>query len=348
MAKYQLAVFIGRFQPFHRGHLNVVRSALTIAERVLVLIGSANRARSLRQPWTFAERSAMLQASLSPIELDRVECAPLGDYLYNEAQWLAEVQAAVAEHSQATDKIVLIGHGKDETSYYLHSFPQWALENCLADPQTLNATDIRQFYFARRNTILDLSPLRESLPDGVIELLQSFRRSEHYQTLVDEFEFLQTYRQQWAASPYPPVFVTTDAVVVLRGHVLLVRRRAQPGKGLWALPGGFIQYNQRLEDSMLRELREETRLKVPLPVLRGAIVAREVFDHPERSQRGRTITHAFLLHLDGRHHEDGLPRVRGSDDAEKAHWVPLAELRGMQNQLFEDHFDIITHLLGQI
>ena len=139
---------------------------------------------------------------------------------------------------------------------------------------------------------------------------------------------------------YPPTFVTTDAVVVQSGHILLIQRKAAPGKGLWALPGGFLNPRELIVDGILRELHEETKLKVPKPVLRGSITKREVFDDPGRSERGRIITHAALIQLP----PGELPSVKGSDDARKAKWMPIADLR--EDVMFEDHYHIINHMLG--
>jgi bifunctional NMN adenylyltransferase/nudix hydrolase len=91
---------------------------------------------------------------------------------------------------------------------------------------------------------------------------------------------------------------------------------------------------------MLRELREETMIRVPVPVLRGNIVRSQVFDAVDRSPRGRIITHAFHIQL-----PDGeLPRVKGNDDAEKAKWIPIAEVNS--EDCFEDHYEIIQYFLG--
>jgi bifunctional NMN adenylyltransferase/nudix hydrolase len=95
---------------------------------------------------------------------------------------------------------------------------------------------------------------------------------------------------------------------------------------------------------MLRELKEETRLKVPLPVLRGSIVENHVFDNPGRSLRGRTITHAYFMQLKA----GELPTVRGRDDAEKAWWMSLADLYAHEDQIYEDHFQIIQHFVSKI
>ena len=99
-----------------------------------------------------------------------------------------------------------------------------------------------------------------------------------------------------------------------------------------------------LIEGMLRELKEETRLKVPLPVLRGSIVESHVFDAPGRSLRGRTITHAYFIQLSG----GELPAVKGSDDAQKAWWMSLADLYAQEEQIYEDHFQIIQHFVSKV
>ena len=131
------------------------------------------------------------------------------------------------------------------------------------------------------------------------------------------------------------------------GNWLLVKSRNEPGKVLWALPGGVIGQYERLEDAVIRELREETKLKVPVPVLQGSIKHKHttVFDAPNRSLRGRTITHAFLLELSD---QPKLPKVKGSDDAEEARWFPLDIVDGMGTVLFEDHKSIIQTMVAKL
>jgi bifunctional NMN adenylyltransferase/nudix hydrolase len=89
---------------------------------------------------------------------------------------------------------------------------------------------------------------------------------------------------------------------------------------------------------MIRELREETGIKVPEPVLLGSITHNMVFDSIERSTRGRTITHAFRIDLESTE----LPKVKGADDAEKAKWVPVSEVKS--ELCYDDHFDIMLTL----
>lgn len=346
---FDYLVFIGRFEPFHNGHAAVARHALARAKKLIFLVGSADTPRTIKNPWTVAERAVMIQSALGEAG-DRLIVRPLRDHLYNESQWIAAVQRTVNEAiksdgGDADARIGLIGKDKDASSYYLREFPQWDLVD-VKHTETLSATELRRYLYEANQ--LDshggLMLIRANVPGPVFDMLEAFRKnSPVFKQLVAEHHFIDTYRAAWADAPYPPTFVTTDAVVVHSGHVLLVRRRAEPGKGLWALPGGFVGQDETILEACLRELREETRLKVPVPVLKGSLKGQNVFDHPERSLRGRTITHAF--HFDFL--AGDLPDVRGGDDAEKARWIPVSEALDMGPQLFEDHLHILEFFLGR-
>lgn len=350
---FDYLVFIGRFEPFHNGHAAVARHALRRAKKVIFLIGSADTPRTIRNPWTVAERAVMIQAALKGadgLQSDRLILRPLHDHLYSESLWIAGVQRTVAEAIRADGgdehaRVGLIGFDKDASSYYLREFPQWPLVD-VQHTETLSATELRRYLFEAGDLDFHggLLMLRGNVPAPVYDMLEAFRcSSPAYAQLVAEYRFIEQYRAAWKDAPYPPTFVTTDAVVVHSGHVLLVRRRAEPGKGLWALPGGFVGQQENLLDSCLRELREETRLKIPVPVLKGSLKRQQVFDHPERSQRGRTITHAFHFEFP----TGELPEVRGGDDADKARWVPVGEVMDMGPKLYEDHLHILEFFLGR-
>lgn len=345
---FDYLVFIGRFEPFHNGHRAVAEHALRHASKLVVLIGSANKPRTTKNPWSAAERTVMIEAALGDAAR-RVLIRPLRDHLYNETLWISAVQRIVAEAIAAdggkldTARVGIVGQDKDASSYYLREFPQWPLIE-VTHTQTLSATELRAQFFDAATAGGGMLLLKANVPAPVFEVLESFRRnSSAYTQLCAEHAFLREYRARWDAAPYPPTFVTTDAVVVHSGHLLLVRRGAEPGKGLWALPGGFVNRDQALLDSALRELREETRVKLPMPVLRGSLKATAVFDHPDRSQRGRTITHAFHFEIP----RGELPAIKGGDDADKAIWMPIAQALELEPQLFEDHFHIIEFFVGR-
>jgi bifunctional NMN adenylyltransferase/nudix hydrolase len=354
--KYDIAIFIGRFQPFHVGHLEVIKQGLEQANHVVVLVGSATSPRCHRNPFTFDERRDMIMSSIDSDCRKRVRVVPLEDATYNDARWINNVQTAAERTAWEigyTDhlNIALIGHSKDSSSYYLKLFPQW--ESIEADNyHGLSSTHIRNVYFSNIGHMwvkdADGHKFGDLPQDKVIttptqKFLSEFLDTEDYKRIRDEYEFIIKYKASWAAAPYKPTFVTVDAIVVQSGHVLLVRRGANPGKGLWAMPGGFINADERIRDAVIRELREETGIKVPEPVLRGSIVCQDVFDDPNRSARGRTITHAFLIKLKD---DVVLPRVKGMDDADRAKWVPISALK--PNQFFEDHYWIIQSMLARI
>ncbi len=277
--------------------------------------------------------------------------------MYNDQQWALGIQELVEDvidNDRYVDvnrpnlRIGIIGHKKDNSSFYLDMFPQWELVE-FPNVEDMHATTIRDYYFNEKwqeeegedvFTVMCKDYLNESIFEYMIE----WRNTDTYEYLSGEYSFYEEYKAAWSNAPYAPTFVTVDAVVIQSGHVLLVRRRAYPGKGLWALPGGFLNQNEQIIEGVIRELREETKLKVPAPVLKGSIKDSAVFDHPNRSLRGRTITHAHLIELN----PGPLPPVKGSDDADKAKWFPLEEVLGMEGQLFEDHYSIINYFVGRV
>lgn len=333
-------VFVLRGQPLHNAHLEIINRASRLADKLVIIIGSANQPRTYKNPFSFAERKQMLidatkgmLTSCFSIVIDQNT-----DSIYNDSAWAARVQAIVAAHTSVSDRIGIIGHKKDTTSSYLDMFPQWGLEQVeLIEP--LNATDIRDLYFRHD---VNMNFIKNVVPASTFDFLDEFKNSVGYEQIIKEREFVTEYKKQYAGLRYPPIFVTADSCVIQSGHVLMIRRRAEPGRGLWALPGGYVNAvsDKSVEDAAIRELREETMIRVPAPVLRGSIVRSRVFDAVDRSPRGRIITHCFVIKL-----PDGeLPRVKGSDDAEKARWVPIAEVKS--EQCFEDHYEILSWAVG--
>ncbi len=339
----KLGVFIGRFQPFHNGHLYVINEALKQVDDMLILIGSTGEPRTYHNPFTAPERITMIYDALE--RPSRVAFREITDFMYNDAEWCVQVQNVVNQYNidtkpkaQNLAEVYLVGHSKDHSSYYLKMFPQWksiSIDNF----NGINSTDIRRSYFGIEQGGIPTI----DIPRNVARFLVNFQKTPEYKYLKEETDYITAYRKAWADAPYPPTFVTVDACVIQSAHVLLVRRRSAPGKGLWALPGGFLNQRETIEKGMLRELREETKLKVPEAVLRGNIKTVKVFDHPDRSPRGRIITHAHLIHLPG---DVELPKVKGSDDADKAKWVPLSEVK--REMMFEDHWSIINNLTGEL
>lgn len=115
---------------------------------------------------------------------------------------------------------------------------------------------------------------------------------------------------------YPRPAVTTDCVILAFDggelKVLLVKRGNEPFKGLWALPGGFLEEHETAEEGAMRELKEETGLDEVHAVQLHAYSA------PDRDPRERVVTIAFVALV-------RLREVKGSDDAVDARWFPVAD-----------------------
>lgn len=344
-------VFIGRFQPFHNGHKAVIEAALEQAKEVVVVVGSSFAARNIRNPFTFQERKEMIEATF-PNETafmfstfghvqqrPRLHIVPVSDFPYDDIKWINAIQKIVDETVPRAKDVGLIGHSKDSSSYYLNIFPKWKNHVEVPNVDGINATDIRKVILTTMDCT-DFEELSCIMPDNTLSRMAGILDKPEFKVIREEYSMVKRYKEAWKAAPFPPTFMTVDAVVVQSGHLLLVERGDMPGKGLWALPGGFLNQEETMLDGAIRELKEETKIKVPVPVLKGSIKESKTFDAPNRSSRGRTITQAFLIDLG----VGELPKVKGSDDAAKAFWVPFNEVK--QELLFEDHFHIIDNFLN--
>lgn len=355
--KYKACVFIGRFQPIHDAHVQIIEQALQLADKVIISVGSAHRPKTIKNPWTAEERISMIKKALKekfgktqgwtnyPEDFEaRVHFVQVRDHMYNNTRWASETysKALMAGATQGEDTCI-IGCFKDSSSWYLNMFPQWSLHEVSKiynqDHEIMNATDIRDEMFLDKK----IEHNKQYMTDGTHREITAWMNTESYEELANEYYFIRDYKKSWEVAPYPPTFVTSDAVVIKSGHILLIKRKFNPGKGLYALPGGFVDQNEMIEDSILRELKEETRIKVDKPVLKRSIEAVEIFDHPFRSLRGRTITHAHLINLG----EGPLPEIKAGDDASGAHWIPLADMKHLEDHMYEDHMDIVIKLTSR-
>ena len=361
---YQHGIFIGRFQPIHKGHLKTIEKALEECAELIILIGSAYRPSTVRNPWSADNRRLMISKAIREYfgevnghwsdklsedsVLRRIKFAPLRDYLYNDYKWLAEVYTTAREcgAQDGVHATVLYGSDKDDSSYYLKMFPHWTLKM-----QPL-------LHYNRVKGAVSSVHIRECWFEAVVEqsgmlgwIMPSTAKYLHVpnQYLIDEYNHYEDYRSEheWVEKPYDPVFVTVDSLVIRSGCILVVKRGFHPGKGLYALPGGFLNSQERLKQSAIRELREETKIVFPsgdtVKDWNALLKDVQIFDHPMRSLRGRTITHVHLFDMG----IGSMPQVEGADDAEKAFWMPIGDVSRNEDRWFEDHYDIIVQMTSK-
>jgi len=310
-------IFIGRFQPVHQGHIHALGIAASQVDKLYILVGSANQCRSIRNPWTFQERSSMLRAKLHASRITNFEVIPLNDYRYSNTQWMSDVRATAEHYDMGTP--TLFGHMK-EGNDYLTWFPDWKFKSIEAE-YAVDATGIR-------NRMFDLKD-----PDMPA-------------TVQDDWAFYQKEKVTFANYPFPETlnFNCSDAILECQGHVLLIQRKFAPGRGAWALPGGFRNQRETFLDCAIRELIEETNVRVPEKVLRGSIVKTELFDDPSRSFGIPRNTMAVYMRINP-NPDFSLPRANGADDAALCKWVPLTDALNTI-EMYDDHKDILSKVTG--
>jgi bifunctional NMN adenylyltransferase/nudix hydrolase len=310
-------IFIGRFQPVHQGHIHALGMAASQVQKLYILVGSANQCRSIRNPWTFDERKQMLHLKLFANRITNYEIIPLNDYRYSDTQWMSDVRATIEQYDMGNP--VLFGHMK-EGNDYLKWFPELTFKS-IESQYAINATQVRQRMFDLKDP---------DMPE----------------TVRGDYTFYQKEKQTFKDYPFPETlnFNCSDAVLECQGHVLLIQRKFSPGKNAWALPGGFRNQRETFLDCAIRELIEETNVRVPEKVLRGSIVKTELFDDPSRSFGIPRNTMAVYMRISP-NPDYSLPRANGADDAALCKWVPLTD--ALNNiEMYDDHKDIISKVTG--
>jgi len=352
-----VAYFIGRFQPFHLGHLKVVTQALSENDFLIIGVGQTGCAPTSKNPWTFKEVSQFITESLPDLE-HRVEIIPIYDNPYHDDLWAKDAKKALqggAEKlvfipSGASTEVpkvdsYLVGHRKDSSSFYLDLFPEWILEE-YENYEDISATDIRESFLSISQPP---APWTKRVPDEVMKLMDSMP-IRRYCNLAEEAIAIQENTSEWeseGAITYGAQHVTVDALAYddENDSILLITRKGNVGKDAYALPGGYVNASERLLDAAFRELGEETGLPASLlaSLKKNAdpfgLVA---FDHPSRSAfSGRIVTHVAWIWIPN---GSKLYPPAAGDDASTTQWVSFADLPSLKSKFFSDHYFIIEEM----
>ncbi len=365
MLSTQISTVIGRFQIFHQDHKELIKESFNHGSKTIVVIGSIDQARTPKNPFNYEERKQMILSAFNEADKKRLIFIGVRDFYYWKTRWTTTVANQINQElnklnlNPQTTKVNLIGFKKDkETAEYLNSFGQsnWNFINIRKDKEEsklLSATYLRELFFEEK-----MSQLKAHLDPNVFKFLSNFiiNQKEIFKNVKDEYNFYKTEKrgymphevtkdgETYIVSEYFPIRVTVDAVVIQSGHVLLVERGYLPGKGLYALPGGHLESENEIFEDAVRELKEETKLKVSETILQNCLKEVKEFSHPKRSLRGRVITFAHLFKLND---SFSLPEVRGSSDAKKAFWMPINEALKHPELFFEDHYFILEYFINR-
>lgn len=123
---------------------------------------------------------------------------------------------------------------------------------------------------------------------------------------------------------------TVDAIIQRGSDILLIKRKKDPFKNMLALPGGFVNENETVEEAIIREIREETTLEIRLLEILG------VYSDPKRDPRKHIMTIVFIGEIKG----DKSIEAKAADDASEIIWLSLELIE--KNTFAFDHKKIIN------
>jgi len=220
---HRTAVLIGRFQPPHLAHLALIKEALEQAPDLVIVLGSAHSARTVRNPLSDDERAELLTAAMleQGTDLRRVRLELVPDAFYNLPLWVRTVKQQVG--LETSRNVTLHGFEKDASSFYLRLFPDWRLSP--PDFESgLNATDLREAMYTG-----DWEGVARGVTPQVLSRLRHFATKPEFAALLADREAIHTLA---AREPIR----TAAVLLVSEGRMLLKRRAERPGLGLLALP----------------------------------------------------------------------------------------------------------------
>lgn len=332
---HRLGIVIGRFAPYHIGHDALIKYAEKDNHKVLVLVGSATQSRNLRTPFSAEERRRLIPAAHVDF---------LRDYPYNDGLWIKQVGEKVrywmTQFGWEHDKTEVTIYGARGSEWYLEMFPLWkpqVLGNAICD-QHISATTIRDIYFGGTYEGYPLPDvgvdmlLKMMTPPATYKFLKMWQHTPQYTEFYDGLLRLKALEAQFGKGPH----IATDSVVTFGDEVLVVTRGNIPGKGQFALPGGYLEPEISLIANAKKEVMEETGIDLvgikPL--------TQRVFDHPNRAGRGRIVTSAYRFILPTRQ------TPKGGDDASDAFWIKIKDAVAACESFHDDHAHIIEEMTG--
>lgn len=333
-SRYNLGVFIGRFQPFHLGHLHNLRIALNNCDQVVVIIGSAYRARTIKNPFTFLERKKMIESDLSLVlhdYKDRIFIRGVSDWLYDEKAWVSELISQVEIYNEIGGDIVIIGHEKDESSYYLKCFPEWGfleVDNYL----NYNATDFRKEMFANQKLIKHnflVSYSDDKLVHSSFNFIKRFMKSVEYNILVEEYRYVQYKEKSYNFDRYPHHEI--GFFILYKDYLLVKKNTDYPFKNLIGIPSIIVSDIADIGGFFLE--------KLGLGIVPSQIYSK-IFKSKDRGIGKNTSINVYSYDL------SSLLSIR--IDIKGYEWLKLSKVLVKQSECMDDHYQIILNIVYNI
>lgn len=289
------ALFIGRFQPFHNGHLDAIFQILEHGyKKIIIGIGSAQEELTKKNPFSYYERETMITNTLTNQNID-FEIHGIPDF-GDTQKWSNYINSNLPY----CDK-VYSGNVHVEVCFPNKEFGRFKLN------KIIKSTEIRE-------KIAKNEKLENLVPNEVIQYLQTNNLEKRLKTLL----------RPKLKTPY----LAVDGIVEYeqegkKGIVLIERKNPPYG---WALPGGFVDYNESVETALIREMEEEINLDI------NNLNLLNIYSDPRRDPRQHVASAVYTA--------KGKGTLKAKDDAKNVKLVTLDELKNYE--LAFDHSKIIN------
>jgi bifunctional NMN adenylyltransferase/nudix hydrolase len=177
---YDYLIFIGRFQPFHNGHKYVIQEGLKISKNIIIICGSANQMISTKNPFTYEERKYCILSDFDYVIAKRLHVEPLDNHKCDDV-WSSNLKQKVNIIAKTNNKnaIGIIGHNKDDSSYYLKLFQDWHNVE-VGNFQQIDATYIRKVIFTAKDTEDIKHKIADIVPEKTLLFLCDFLNSKRH------------------------------------------------------------------------------------------------------------------------------------------------------------------------
>lgn len=332
------ALIIGRFQPFHLGHKQLIDTALETHDQVIIIVGSSHQLRNFKNPLLHEERITILKDHYKD-QLDRMHIVPMKDTL-DDVTWCERVISTVTSIEDNPTHVTLMCHEKDEAWYSANLLYVTETTNLEDSVGGLNATGIRNMIY--RN-LIDNQALR--IPSELIvpeanQVMLSFDYAS-WETLAEEWDSCMDAKQtaQHNHQFDNPIEPVANLAVIHGDDLILVKRNSKRGYGQLALPGGYIEHTETTRAAALREFHEETG--VDLTTVRAQEMASFMSENMD-DLGTRTLGFTYMIAVDP---EETLDFSNyDSKEVLSVERVPVKDVLMDKTLLFYNHVTIVKGL----
>lgn len=307
----KLGLVIGRFQPLHNGHISLINKALEENDKVLVLIGSANKLPDFKNPFSAEQRFNFVYQEFP--ENPQLLIQTLNDYDTDD-EWVQEVTARSLSFEEDPTQVMFYCNPKDE---------EWYRRNFLFPVTTVNTVDVSATYIRALWYAQDEGFWEQHVPDHVKE---SMNNHDKFLELQREYSSTSTMAvrktmQHPFNNPMEPV---SFAVIIQEGKVLVGKRVGPRGAGQFGLPGGFVENTETTLDAAIRETQEELGINLKALITQGqAVCMAQAVSENLRDLGARTlgVNYLFVVKPDVE-----LKLELDLDETSEAKWVPMMDV----------------------